>query len=248
MLARVLQYSHDHPRNHPTFNSTNLLLILMDRIQKALHMKLEDCRSALRKKSRRRTPIMFQYALNGDWDLIPGRTRSHPREAQFVYKMDDLSDTALHRIMRPLPMVVEFGKEAQRMMNTMKLKAIVALLKANPDAIAVPDSLGRTPLHLACMDVSNGGTEAVLMMIETTKDGPSACAPDLDGRTPLHYLVARNTFYTPQLLIKLISLWPPAISLKDVVGDTPLDIASRRTGWSRPKEAFEVLVELKHAS
>ncbi len=217
------------------------------RIKVTLLEKLENCGLVVLFR-KQREPKLFQYARDGDWDLISDRTESHPKEAQFIH-WDDLADTALHRIMRPLPMAVEFGKEAQKAINRMKLKAVVALLEAYPNALALQDSLGRTPLHLACMDVSNGGTEVVMMMIKAAaKDGEKACVPDLDGRTPLHYLVARNTFYTTELVVRLISLWPAAISLKDVVGDTPLDIASRRAGWSRPKEAFNVLVEMKHTT
>jgi hypothetical protein len=46
-----------------------------------------------------REPALYRMALLGDWEKVPSRCVSHPKEATFVHKYAP-NDTALHRILR----------------------------------------------------------------------------------------------------------------------------------------------------
>lgn len=212
--------------------------------------RLENYRYALYTKFQE--PKLYRLAAKGDWDMIPERARSHPKEASFVHRYAPM-DTALHRILRPVSQIpVQVDAETQHEMNVMKLKAVEALLEAYRQAPVIQDSFGRTPLHLACMDISHGGTEAALMIMDAAvKFGDAASVPDMEGRTPLHYLVARNNIQLEdknqaELLTKLVAFWPAALSWKDAVGETPMDVvASRKGEWSMADELLKVLVDLQ---
>lgn len=213
-------------------------------------------------------PKLFRLAAKGDWDMIPERARTHPKEAAFVHRYAPM-DTALHRVLRPTTTnsscAVHMDEETQQEMNVMKLKAVAALLEAHRQALLIQDSFGRTPLHLACMDIRNGGAEAAMMIMDSVHDGAAACVPDTEGRTPLHYLVARNDIVLQdnnsddgameivnnnnihlELISKLVAFWPEALSRKDIVGETPLDVVTARRGeWSRADELLTLLLDLQ---
>lgn len=175
-----------------------------------------------------REPKLFRMTVTGDWDKIPARCRTHPKEASFVHKYPP-SDTALHRLLRPvgdcMELLLDEGTASQ--MNQMKLAAVGALLEANRQAASTADSFGRTPLHLACMDVNQGGgCDAASMILDVNP--LAATVVDLEKRTPLHFLLARNNGIPLDLLQKLLKQSPAAVFQQDVVGDTPVDIVEQR--------------------
>ena len=187
-----------------------------------------------------REPRLFRMVVAGDWDLVPARCRSHPKEAAFVHKYPP-ADTALHRILRPT-LTCEWDADTWEKMNDLRVAAVVALLEAHPPAAIVRDSFGRTPLHWACMNVdttwSKGGGQAARIIAETNPDAVSMV--DSEQRTALHALVARCHGAIPlDLLSLLLSRDPSVVDQKDVVGDTPLDIVQRR--WTELPNAKAVL-------
>jgi hypothetical protein len=169
-------------------------------------------------------PKLFLYAVNGRWDKIPVRCISHKREAAFVHKYPP-ADTALHRIVRPAAGEItvrnESDPETLRRLDTIKLNAIQALLQATEYKIAcIQDSFGRTPLHLACMDIYM--EEIALQILQSNPY--AASIRDSEQRTPLHLLCARNEVIPLNLLQQLLQQYPSALLLEDVTGDTPTDI------------------------
>jgi hypothetical protein len=188
--------------------------------------------------NRFKLPKLYRYAMNGDWDLIPQRCETHPKEAQFVHAYAP-SDTALHKILQtPVPEMDEAS--AQEHIQQVKLEAVAALLAAGRSA--VPNSFGRTPLHVACMDVVNSGGEKVAYMI--VELSPNSCSvQDVEGRTPLHYLVGRNDEIPLPLLAKVISIFPKALKMQDNVMETPLDIVTQR--WDEIKDVDAIIQLLK---
>jgi Ankyrin repeat len=76
-------------------------------------------------------PPLYEHALVGDWKSLLRRILSHPKEA--CYK-DKCQNMPLHVACRrqPPPAVVE------------------ALIKANPDALVSQTHDGLTPLHFSC--------------------------------------------------------------------------------------------------
>jgi hypothetical protein len=174
-----------------------------------------------------REPKLFRMAVTGNWDLIPDRCRTHPKEASFVHKYPP-ADTALHRMLRPFAACEEQQLDGETVdkMNELKLAAVSALLDANRQAAGLPDSFGRTPLHLACMDVAGGGTTAAAMILDVQPIALTAV--DSEQRTPLHFLVARNETIPVDLLSKMLEQYPEAVFRQDIVGDTPIDIVEKR--------------------
>jgi hypothetical protein len=181
--------------------------------------------------SKFREPRLYRAAGHMEhWDSIPARCQSHPKEAAFQHKFAP-NDTALHRIFR----VVQFECEPTRLdpaIEEQRLRAVEALLAANQQAAATLDAFLRTPLHLACMDLSSGsstssGTAAAAALI-LENDPRIACITDVEKRTPLHFLVARNDEIPMPFLQALIQHGSAAVHMADAVGETPIDIVIRR--------------------
>lgn len=112
----------------------------------------------------------------------------------------------------------------------MKFEAVKALLEANVDAATARDTFQRTPLHWACMDVdgNHGDTDDSIILMLLQQAPSAAQMIDVEHRTPLHYLVARNEKIPTKLLAKMVALFPEALTMKDEVGETPLDIVQSR--------------------
>jgi hypothetical protein len=189
--------------------------------------------------TRFREPKLYQYAARGDWDLIPHRCVSHPKEASFVHKYAPM-DTALHRLLRTKS-CDKCEDDIKADIFQMRKQAVAALLDVNPTAASTKDTFQRTPLHWACMDVASncndllqhehdGSASAqdsiLLMLIERSSQAVSIT--DMERRTPLHYLVARNDGIPMAVLTKLVAICPEALTMKDEVGETPLDIIQSR--------------------
>jgi hypothetical protein len=74
-------------------------------------------------------------------------------------------------------------------MNTLRLTTIKALLEAYPPAIATPDHIGQTPLHLAC-NSSNSSMEVLQLMLQYSSHVEDAFQMQaINGQTPLHCLI-----------------------------------------------------------
>jgi hypothetical protein len=56
----------------------------------------------------------------------------------------------------------------------------------------------------------------------------AASHQDMEGRSPLHYLVARNDVIPEAVLSKLLSACPQALNMTDLVKETPLDLVESR--------------------
>lgn len=181
-----------------------------------------------------REPRLFRMVVAGDWDLVPARCRSHPKEAAFVHKYPP-ADTALHRILRPTlkcgsPDDTSFDAETLEKMNNMRMAAVVALLEAYPQSAVVRDSFGRTPLHWACMNLDTSSSKngyAAMLIIQSNPD--AVPIEDSEHRTALHALVARCNGALPMDLLALLLEHDPSAVLKsDLVGDTPIKIVQSR--------------------
>jgi ankyrin repeat protein len=147
------------------------------------------------------------------------------------------------------------NNEAEQVRKTLiewKLAAVEALLRANRQLATLPDSFGRTPLHLACMEDasdddqfqhlggSSGGHLAAAAILRA--NGFAASVTDQEQRTALHFLVARNHHIPIQLLRQLLDLYPKAVLQRDIVNETPIDIVERRRGEiSNATEVLEIL-------
>lgn len=218
--------------------------------------------------NRFRTPKLYRLALDGEWDQIPSRCKSHPKEAKFVHKYAPM-DTALHRILRT-DSCQACPPEMKQSIYDMKLNAVRALLEAEPTLASTADTFQRTPLHWACMDaesnsVRSGGDEeeddegtgnvggsersstASSVLLELLDHAPQAVQKvDIERRTPLHYLLARNDEIPQSLLAKMVALYPESLTMKDEVGETPLDILqSRNEEIPNADEVIQTLLKLK---
>mmetsp|Transcript_19713 Transcript_19713/g.45883 ORF Transcript_19713/g.45883 Transcript_19713/m.45883 type:complete len:269 (+) Transcript_19713:59-865(+) len=192
-------------------------------------------------------PKLYKYAERGDWDLIPQRCKSSPKEASFVHKFPP-SDTALHRLIRVSSGMMDgVGStiQQQQQFKQVQLEAVSALLGANPSAAYMPDAFGRTPLHLACMDIQ-WNRQAVARLAEVGCEAPVGSCPlthqDMEGRTPLHYLVGRNQHIPIDLLEQMILVRPSLLEMRDLVSETPLDIClERKHEIENVEEVLQVL-------
>lgn len=179
-----------------------------------------------------REPKLFRMAVAGDWDMIPARCRSHPKEAAFVHKYPP-ADTALHRMLRPAisscsdTTEQKFDQQTLDKMNEMRIAAVIALLQANPPSALVRDSFGRTPLHWACMNVvTYGENNAASLIIRSCPEAVPLL--DSEHRTALHALVARNNFVPIDVLSLLLEVDSSAALIADIVGERPSLIVERR--------------------
>jgi Ankyrin repeat len=199
-------------------------------------------------------PKLYRLASKGDWDLIPARCKAHPKEATFRHKYAP-NDTALHRILRVLQAdvcgladeSVQLGEE-ETTGAVGKLHAIQAILNAHPPAAAIQDAFGRTPLHLACMDITTSPSvkTGILELLMQGEHGKSACLLlDVEKRTPLHYLVARSiNIIPPHALQLLLKTCPEAVLVQDVVKETPMDIVTRRSRDGEMIEHMDQVLEI----
>jgi hypothetical protein len=195
--------------------------------------------------NRFKVPKLYKYASNGDWDKIPQRCQSHPREVKFVHYYAP-SDTALHRILSltvtsiaatttsssssdpDAASSVEWtvDVETRRHIEQVKLNAVMAMLRADRWVASIRDTFGRTPLHVVCMDLGLCGDECAKCILEACP--MAAEMTDIEGRTPLHYLVGRNDDVLYGFLTNLIVAFPRALQIQDNVHETPLKIVMQR--------------------
>jgi hypothetical protein len=138
--------------------------------------------------------------------------------------------------------------EMQQNIYDMKQDAVRALLEANPTQASTTDTFQRTPLHWACMDIQgNFNSQDDSVLLDLIDRAPQAARiVDIEQRTPLHYLVARNDEIPLPLLAKMVALAPETVSMKDEVGETPMDIIrSRQAEMPNADEVINTLNNLK---
>ena len=179
-----------------------------------------------------REPKLFRMAVRGDWNRIPSRCRSHPREASFRHKYPP-NETTLHVLLKPcLPCEDKRGLDLS---ETCLIEAVQALLGVSRQHAATTDALGRTALHVAC----SFGASSKLLRLLVEASPPTVSQVDVEGRTPLHYVLAQSPVINTSVLRLLVEAGPEALSIKDSNGETPIDIAQRRV--SELVNAREVL-------
>jgi hypothetical protein len=197
--------------------------------------------------SKFQVPKLYRYAAHGEWDKIPARCKSHPKEVVFHYKYA-LCDTPLHALLRPMitedSVRTKWDEENLKSFDALQLEAVVAMLETNAKAAAEVDNLGRTPLHLACMSCDERNVEIVFTIAHHYPK--AVLIHDVDCRTPLHYLMARCNNVTLPTLKALLNVFSDAINVEDVTGETPLDILERRhneiLNYDKVHEVFEKLI------
>lgn len=182
-----------------------------------------------------RLPKLYKYASSGDWDLIPARCRSHPKEAAYVHKYAP-NDTALHRLLRHSTRCAD--DTTRQFMQEWKRQAVESLLQAGPNATTVTDAFGRTALHIVCMELyvtsdeqdkmTDNSDSAIAIRIADANRHVVQLTDTIEGRCPLHYLMARHDHIPLLLLSKLLEYAPHSIALKDATSETPFDIFRRR--------------------
>ena len=165
-------------------------------------------------------PLLYEYALVGDWESLMRRIVTHPREASYK---DKCKNTPLHVSCRrqPPPEVVE------------------ALLNANPDALTSKTVDGMTPLHFCCFCGSEPSTiDKVLLLpnydhdtirhhYHQEDDNPTTLRELVDrrGRTPLHCVCAGfRSKHRLDVVRMLLELDPSCAITPDERGRTPLSL------------------------
>lgn len=196
-------------------------------------------------------PKLFRMADRGEWDAIPERARKYPKEASFIHKYAP-QDGPLHRLLRPLhvPCPISFSyeedpfyknstdilteeevielEEKKKLMNDpvvaeLLLDAVTAIVEANPVAASKPNTFGRTPLHLACMELTGPRAQAASYLIRHTP--MTTIAIDCGGSTPLHFLLGNPINDIPEALIsQYLKADPSALERHNRCGLTPLDV------------------------
>lgn len=179
--------------------------------------------------TRLRVPKLYRYVYEGRWHKIPRRTQTHPHEAKFRHRYAP-RNTALHCLLcAPDSCSTEYKQflettnaAMQQEIAHLRLKAVRALVEVNPSIVSTPDCLGRTPLHLACINIEYCEGAAEILLDACPMAG---CIQDCSGKTPLHYLLlAENQEVPPRLIQKFAFAAPNAVNIKDRRGRSPLDI------------------------
>jgi ankyrin repeat protein/beta-lactamase regulating signal transducer with metallopeptidase domain len=110
------------------------------------------------------------------------------------------------------------------------LAKVKAMLKDNPDLVAIKDSEGRTPLHRA---VENGHKDVAALLLA---QGANVNAKDKAGWTPLYRAVDRN-----KDMVELLLSQGADVNVKDHDGYAPLHEAA----WTGQKAAVALLLANK---
>ncbi len=99
------------------------------------------------------------------------------------------------------------------------LEIVKLLLSEGPDASFSPDSCNRLALHWACE--YDATLEVVCAVLNSYPDASKHV--DEYGRVPLHWECV-SLKCSPQIVENLIQCNPDAISMKDLDGNTPLEL------------------------
>jgi hypothetical protein len=132
-------------------------------------------------------------AAKGDWAPIPQRCRTHPKEAEFIHRYAP-SDTALHQILRFPAFDLDVDCNTRECLEKTKEDAVESLIDTYRPIASITDSFGRTPLHLACMDIQSCGETSFYRILDAW---PKAAAhqemTDLVKETPVDLVEARRS-------------------------------------------------------
>lgn len=179
--------------------------------------------------TRVQVPKLYRYVYEGKWHKIPLRCKTHPRETKFIHRYAPC-DTALHRLLRPPePHSEEYEEflrntkpDMQAEIVQLRLRAVCALMEANPPMLLTPDCFGQTPLHLACVNVEYTMGAAEMLLNACPR---AALIQDTSGKTPLHYLISGDQNVPTHLIEMFVKTAPEALKSADRRGLTPVDIA-----------------------
>mmetsp|Transcript_20861 Transcript_20861/g.45223 ORF Transcript_20861/g.45223 Transcript_20861/m.45223 type:complete len:235 (-) Transcript_20861:53-757(-) len=191
---------------------------------------------------------LFRMADQGHWDKIPKRVKQHPQEALFVHRYAP-QDSPLHRLLRPLHVTCPSGDPSEptykhstdvltqeerlemeakkELMNDpdiaeMLLQAVQSIVEANPAGVAKRNMFGRTPLHLACMELTVARAQAAEYMIQHTP--MTTVIADNAGNTPLFFLLSNPPEDIPDSLIEaLLKADPNALQRRNHSGKSAWD-------------------------
>lgn len=106
---------------------------------------------------------------------------------------------------------------------TNQLAVVQSLCEQDPDALAVPDSLGRTPLYTA---IEANHLELAQFLFE---QNPSVIeVVDNEGWTVLHRATKQSNL--PMILF-LVQQYPDALLVRNALGQLPLHVAAEYARW-----------------
>jgi ankyrin repeat protein len=104
-------------------------------------------------------------------------------------------------------------------------------LEANPDAVCHANLFGRTPLHLACMELNNNSTTAparaqsAMLLLQPSAARTAVRLEDHHGCTALHYLLTNSSNSIPRELMQtILDLDACALERRNNHGQSPLDV------------------------
>jgi Ankyrin repeats (many copies) len=173
---------------------------------------------------------LYQAITDQDWKRVAIVCRTDPiQAATWVVRHynDDNDETFSASIKSPeqdpeimwrfLPLHSACARQPPR-------ETVALLLNAYPDAAKCIDDQGMYALHYAC---GNQADESVikLLLVAFSK---AAAIPDPRGMLPLHYMACwgpSSSSYSQGVLNELIQAHPPALTMRDFDGNTPLNLA-----------------------
>lgn len=113
------------------------------------------------------------------------------------------------------------GKSLRRIRNSIHSFSSRKLI--DPCEVVSPlvkgDTMGRTPLHLACLQ--KAPEKLILALVQAER--LAAKVPDKSGSLPLHFAVQAGLY--DHILNQIIKSYPNALKTKDIQGHTPVRIA-----------------------
>ena len=218
------------------FNPNNSVLILHNLQCKYLILSIEDCVKILSCFNTCELCIKLGNLFNNENQVTLDYEYELEKKAQQIEKMKDQMKSQDHGIVKPTnfePNIIKASKE--RKLNSVKF--IIGTLLQNDDKTKV-DSLGRNPLHIACL---NGDLPLVQYLVEEAKS-------DLDARShngynPLHCACEAGDLHVVQYLIQDAHADKEACTT-DYFKYTPLHIACMKCHLP----IVEYLIESAHVN
>ena len=105
-----------------------------------------------------------------------------------------------------------------------KTLVINILIESYPDCLKIQDKFGHLPLHKIC--ANKGATvDIILLILNSFRQGASYA--DINGMTPLHWLVSRDN-PNVESIKELLKVFPMAVHISDGHNRKPIDIQKLR--------------------
>jgi hypothetical protein len=98
------------------------------------------------------------------------------------------------------------------------LEDIQRLIEEDPQALAMPDADGYTPLHLACCFLNHLPGILQVLLDRSPTEALGMC--NHNGYTPLHLTCSHRV--SIDIIRRMIRLYPKALRIFNIVGNTPL--------------------------